>query len=74
MQVKLRKIGNSIGATFPKEVLDRFGLKEGDELNLILTAEGIQLMPYDPNFKKMMEAYKEGGAKYRNAMRQLADG
>ena len=54
MQIKLRKVGNSIGTTFPKEILERFGLQEGDELNLIVTSEGIQLSPYDPNFSKMM--------------------
>ena len=73
MELKLRKVGNSLGTTFPKEILDRFGLKEGDRMNVVLTADGIQLIPYDPNFERVMEAYQEGKAKYRNAMRQLAD-
>lgn len=72
MDTKLRKIGNSVGVTLPKEVLDKFGLKEGDSLNIILTAESIQLSPFDPNFNKVMQAYKEGKAKYRNAMRELS--
>ncbi len=74
MQIKLRKVGNSVGTTFPKEVLERFGLKPGDELNVIVTSEGIQLIPYDSNFQDYLAAYKEGSAKYRNAMRELADG
>jgi putative addiction module antidote len=72
MQIKLRQVGNSIGATFPKEVLDKFGLKSGDELNLVVTSEGIQLIPFEPNFAETLSAYKEGAAKYRNAMRELA--
>jgi putative addiction module antidote len=74
MQVKLRKVGNSIGTSFPKEVLDRLGLKDGDMMNLVVTDDGIKLLAHDPNFDKAMEAYKEGAAQYRNAMRQLADG
>ncbi|NES20444.1 MAG: AbrB/MazE/SpoVT family DNA-binding domain-containing protein [Symploca sp. SIO3E6] len=74
MQIKLRKVGNSLGATFPKEVLDRFNLGEGDTLSLVVMEDGIKLMAYDPNFKQVMEAYKQGASKYRNAMRQLADG
>jgi putative addiction module antidote len=74
MQVKLRKVGNSIGTSFPKEILDRLGLKDGDVMNLVVTDNGIKLVAHDPNFDKVMEAYKEGASQYRNAMRQLADG
>ena len=74
MQIKLRKVGNSIGTTFPKEILDKFNLREGDTLSLIVMEDGIKLMTYDPNFAKVMEAYKQGASQYRNAMRQLADG
>jgi len=74
MQVRLRKVGNSLGTTFPKEVLDRFNLGEGDTLSLVVMEDGIKLMAYDPNFEQVMEAYKQGASKYRHAMRQLADG
>jgi putative addiction module antidote len=74
MQIKLRKVGNSIGTSFPKEVLDRLGLAEGDIMNLVVTDDGIKLTAHDPNFDKVMAAYKSGAAKYRNAMRELADG
>jgi putative addiction module antidote len=74
MQVKLRKVGNSIGTSFPKEVLDQLGLVEGDLMNLVITDDGIKLVIHDPNFDKVMQAYKEGASQYRNAMRELADG
>ncbi len=74
MQVKLRKVGNSIGTSFPKEVLDRLGLKDGDILELIVNHDGIQLIAHDPNFDRVMEAYKTGASQYRNALRELADG
>jgi putative addiction module antidote len=73
MQVKLRKIGNSIGTSFPKEVLDRLDPVEGDIMNLVVTDDGIKLVIHDPNFDKVMEAYKLGSSQYRNAMREIAD-
>jgi putative addiction module antidote len=74
MQVKLRKVGNSIGTSFPKEVLDRLGLKDGDTLELIVNHDGIQLTAHDPNFDLVMAAYQTGASQYRNALRELADG
>lgn len=74
MQIKLRKLGNSVGTTFPKEILDKFNLKEGDELTLVVMEDGIKLMTYDPEFERVMAAYKQGASQYHNAMRELADG
>lgn len=74
MQIKLRQVGNSVGVTFNKEILDKFGLKAGDELNIVVTNQGIQLIPYETDFQETLLAYKKGSAKYRNAMRDLADG
>jgi putative addiction module antidote len=74
MEVKLLKVGNSLGTSFPKEVLDRLGLTEGDTMNLVVTDDGIQLIVRDPNFDKLMAAYKSGAAQYQSAMRELADG
>jgi putative addiction module antidote len=74
MEIELRKVGNSIGTIFPKEVLDRLCLAEGDIMHLVVTDDGINLTTHDPNFDKIMAAYQSGATKYRNAMRELADG
>jgi putative addiction module antidote len=42
MEVKLQKVGNSIGTSFPKEVLDRLGLVEGDTMNLVVNDDEIE--------------------------------
>jgi antitoxin component of MazEF toxin-antitoxin module len=47
MQIKLRKVRNSIGSTFPKEILEKFNLSEGDELTLAAMEDGLKLMPDD---------------------------
>lgn len=71
--LKLRKIGNSLGLVFPKEVLGQMGVNEGDSLFLVETPEGaFQLTPYDPEFEKQMEIAEKGMSKYRNTLRTLA--
>lgn len=70
--LKIRKVGNSLGATFPKEVLQKLKLQEGDTVFVTETPDGVQLTPYDPNFDQAMDAYRKVSSKYRNALRQLA--
>lgn len=72
-RIKARKMGGSIGATLPKELVDRFRIKEGDELDVVETSEGILITPYDPDFDRAMVAYERGARKYRNALRRLAE-
>lgn len=71
--LKIRKVGNSLGATFPKEVLQKLKLQEGDTVYVTETPDGVQLTPYDPKFDQAMEAYRKVSNKYRNALRQLAE-
>lgn len=73
MQVKLRKVGNSVGTIFPKEILKKFNLKEGDALTLVVMEDGIKLMACDPEFEQVMAAYKQGASQYCSAMKELAD-
>ncbi len=71
-KIKIRKVDNSLGTTFPKEILEKLKVGKGDSLFLTETANGIQLTTYDPEFEKAMEIYREGANKYRNALRELA--
>ena len=70
--VKLRRIGNSLGATLPKAVLDRLKVTEGDTLFLTETADGFQITPYDEDFARSMQAFSRARRKFRNAFRSLA--
>jgi len=71
-KVKVRKVGNSLGAILPGEVAARLRVKEGDTLSVTETPDGIQLSPNDPDFEEAMEAFEKVRARYRNAMRRLA--
>ena len=72
LHLKIRKVGNSLGAVFPREALNRMGISEGDEVFMIETQDGYQITPYDPEFDKQMRVAEEGMARYRNTLRVLA--
>jgi antitoxin MazE len=71
-KVTLRKMGGSIGATLPREMVDRLHLKAGDEVAIVETEQGILITPQDPHFDRVMSAYERTARKYRNALRELA--
>ena len=72
MKLKIRKIGNSLGASIPQEILEQMNVGEGDDLYVTQTADGIYLTPDDPEFKTTMEAAKDISDRYRHAMKELA--
>jgi putative addiction module antidote len=71
-ETTIRAVGNSSGTTFPKAMLERYRMAEGDRVHLVETDEGILITPFDPAFAEAMALYEEGAKKYRNAMRELA--
>ncbi len=71
-RTKVRPIGTSSGVILPKDVLEAMNVHNGDELVLVRTENGFELIPFDPEFEEMMAAYRRGAKKYRNALRELA--
>jgi putative addiction module antidote len=73
LEVKLRKIGNSLGVVLPKEVVTRLQAEEGDALFLIEGPNGAyQLTPYDPDFDQQMKKAEDIMVRYRNTLRALS--
>ncbi|MDB9311432.1 AbrB/MazE/SpoVT family DNA-binding domain-containing protein [Aphanizomenon sp. CS-733/32] len=70
--LKLQKIGNSVGVTFSKELLEKLNLSEGDTLFITETEHGFQLSAYNPEFEKAMAIYHEGSKKFHHALQELA--
>jgi putative addiction module antidote len=71
--IKLRKVGNSYGFTIPKELMEKYNLKEGEELHVIEQNEGFTLTPYDPEFEKWTENFKRTNEKYKNTLKALSE-
>lgn len=73
IDLKIRKVGNSLGVVLPKEVLSRLKAADGERLFLIATPDGdYRLTPYDPEFERQMRLADEGMVRYRNTLRALA--
>ena len=71
--VELKKIGNSTGLIFPKELMARLNVSAGDSFYASLTSEGgVRFTPYDPKFEQAMKIARRGMKIYRNALAELA--
>ena len=70
--ITFRKIGNSIGATFPKEVVDAAGISEKSTWHVVQTSEGLLLKKHDAEFAEAWAAYQDIKREYDNVFRELA--
>lgn len=72
MELKVTKVGNSLGVILPKEVISSLKLEKGDSLWLTDAEAGYRITHYDPEFAKQMEMARKIMKKRRNALRELA--
>ena len=73
MKIEIKKIGNSDGLILPRELMQRFDLKRGQELHITeLAGGGFQALPYDPDFERTMELAEETMDTYRDTLATLA--
>ena len=70
--LKMIKIGTSTGAIFPKEMLARLKVGQGDTLFTVDTPGGVLLTPYDPEVEKQLKAGRDFMREYRDTFRALA--
>lgn len=73
MELKITKIGNSMGIILPKEMIASLNLDKGDSVWVCEEADNkISLTPYDPEFAEQMEVARSIMKKRRNVLRELA--
>lgn len=73
IELKVRKVGNSLGVVLPREAVSHLDVEEGSRVYLSETsASGYRLTPYDPEFEKQMKIAEEGMRRYRNTLHALA--
>lgn len=71
-ELKVRQVGNSLGATLPKNVLAHLKVGEGDTLKLIETGEGYLVVRPDTKFARVMEAAERAMQRNAEAYSDLA--
>ena len=73
MKIEVKKIGNSDGLILPRELMQRLDIKRGQQFHVNeLAGGGLQLLPYDPDFEKTLEAADEVMDEYRDTLATLA--
>ena len=70
--LKLKKIGGSVAAIIPKDILQRQHLGANDEVFVMETPDGILLTSADPATKAALEAYRKVAHDNRATLAALA--
>lgn len=73
LKLKLIPVGNSTGVILPKELLEKLRVQKGDELHVLETPDGVQLVPFDAEFARQMDVAEGLMRKRRNLLRKLAE-
>lgn len=72
VQLKVRKIGNSLGVILPKEALSTLHCKEGDVLQLDQVQGKAVLTAENPDFAEKMKKAESIMERYADTLHELA--
>ena len=72
-KLKITTVGNSAGIVLPREILERLRVEKGDSLFATETPDGIELRPYDEEFKEDMAVAERVMRENRDLLRKLAE-
>ncbi|HTQ13280.1 MAG TPA: DUF3606 domain-containing protein [Rhizomicrobium sp.] len=72
LELKVIQIGNSLGVTLPKEVLNALNVDKGDTLTFTAAPDGFRITPYDQEKARQFEIVRNIMKRRRNALRELA--
>jgi len=73
LELKIRRVGNSLGVIIPTEALALLNVREGDALFLTEAAEGsVRLSAQRPGFAEKAALADDLIQRYRNAFNELA--
>ena len=73
LELKLRKVGNSVGVVLPKEALAHLNMGEGDTVSVTEGPDGsLRLSPHKAEVARQMEVVQDVMKRYRHTLRELA--
>ena len=73
LELKIRKVGNSVGVILPKQALNHLKVAEGDTVSVTEAADGsLRISQHQPEVAKQLAAAQDVLKRYRNTLRELA--
>jgi putative addiction module antidote len=73
LELKLRKVGNSVGVILPKQALAHLKAEEGDTVSVTEAAGGsLRISPHKMEVARQLAVAQGVLNRYRNALRELA--
>ncbi len=73
LELKLRKVGNSVGMILPKEALAHLKVAEGDSVSVTEGPDGsLRVSPTKADVSRQMEVAQDVMKRYRHTLRELA--
>ncbi len=73
LELKLRKVGNSVGVVLPKEALAHLNAGEGDTVSVTEGPDGsLRMSPLKVEVARQMEVAQDVMKRYRHTLRELA--
>jgi putative addiction module antidote len=73
LELKLRKIGNSLGIVLPKEALTHMGVSEGESVLLTQSNDdSMRMTTAKPAVSEQLRVAQDLMQRYRNTLRELA--
>jgi putative addiction module antidote len=73
LELKLRKVGNSVGVVLPKEALAHLKAGEGDTVSVTEGPDGsLRMSPHKAEVARQMEVVQDVMKRYRHTLRELA--
>ena len=76
IELRLRRVGNSLGVILPKEVIEALGAegKAGEKLAVtrLPDGRGLELRHVDEKFEKKLALLRDTIKRYKNTLRELA--
>lgn len=73
LELKIRKVGNSVGVILPKEALTHLKAGEGDTVTVTEAADGsLRISQHKPDVAKQLAVVQDVLKRYRHTLRELA--
>jgi putative addiction module antidote len=73
LELKLRRVGNSVGVVLPKQALAHLNVQEGDTVCVTEAADGsLRMSSANPEVARQLDVAQDVIRRYRSTLRELA--